>query len=216
MVFDAPYNKLVSTPRMFNWRTWRSVIMPLLGKTGCEASLSHSTSSSDTDLFGDLGMSRGRNRATSDALLAGFHIPHMNMPHVSRPIGMLKLKRDVSNGSDVSVQSLGPSKTPQEIQDNVDMLQSSMDYLSPEDMATILSGSMSLMDDDCDLCSETSVGSHSEERTERIKSLTEAAAKRHTDRQKELVEAQRKAALESSAADSYRPWQRSDSTNSNK
>ena len=45
----------------------------------------------------------------------------MNLPHVTRPIGMLKLRRDTSNNSDISahslsVHSLSHSKTPAELQ----------------------------------------------------------------------------------------------------
>lgn len=41
----------------------------------------------------------------------------MNLPHVTRPIGMLKLRRDTSNNSDtVSIHSLSHNKTPAELQ----------------------------------------------------------------------------------------------------
>ena len=96
----------------------------------------------------------------------GFQLPHMDFPHVTRPIGMLKLKRDISGGSDThsAHSNLSQhhqhqhSKTSAQIQRDVDMYHSRVECLSPEDIATIRSGSVSFMDDDCDLRSDISTG----------------------------------------------------------
>lgn len=87
----------------------------------------------------------------------------MDFPHVTRPIGMLKMKRDTSGGSDthsahsnLSQHHHQHSKTAAQIQRDVDMYHSRVECLSPEDIATIRSGSVSFMDDDCDLRSDVS------------------------------------------------------------
>lgn len=102
-------------------------------------------------------------------LILGFQLPHMDFPHVTRPIGMMKLKlqRDTSGNSDThsahshhshhsQSQAQAHGKTSAQIQRDVDMYHSRVECLSPEDIATIRSGSVSLMDDDCDLRSDVS------------------------------------------------------------
>lgn len=240
VLFDAPYNRQATEPRITHWKDWRSVIYPLLGKaeslppymdfdidSNCSVAGTDSTSSGD--LMASLSLSRVRDRATSDALLAGYQIPTMNMPPSSRPIGMLKLRRDTSHNSDTapSQHSLNVGMNAKDIQRGVDMLQMGAEPLSPEDLATIHSASVSLMQDDADLLSDDGGSAHgsarggsfsmgaaagtrshsvgdaaaSEARTKAQRTLTEQAAKRQEDHGREVEESQRKEALDRDETD---------------
>jgi hypothetical protein len=33
VAFDQPYNRQMTVPRLFDWRDWKEVIMPLFGKS---------------------------------------------------------------------------------------------------------------------------------------------------------------------------------------
>ena len=159
MVFDAPYNRQVNNPRLNNWQDWRKVLYPMLGKAYETISPSESQA--------DLAFNIARGRATSDALLAGYQIPTMSMEPTGRPIGLLSLHRDTSYGSaygsegDVGGGSTGAGRsnikrgTATEIQRDADMIQPCAEPLSPEDIATIKSGSVSQYNDDDDECDTT-------------------------------------------------------------
>ena len=93
--------------------------------------------------MGTAAADRVRDRSTSDALLEAYKLPSMDMPPVSRPIGMVHLRRSsrAENGTDDHAQrhSLGAGMSAEKVQSGVDMLQSSNQPLSPEDLATIVS-----------------------------------------------------------------------------
>lgn len=194
-----------TNPRLYQWRDWRKVLYPLLGKSeSAIAALSSGSESPTSSLI--------RGRATSDALLAGYQIPKMDMPPMGRPIGMLKLKRETSNTSDHSAgrggshsgaPSLGGGRTSAEIQRGADMLLSKMEPLSPEAFATIVSGSMSLLNDndDQDVMSDTA-SITSDEVQGKIRELNVQAEKRQQEHRKEVDASERKMALDSDVQDS--------------
>lgn len=189
MVFDAPYNRQVSNPRLYAWRDWRSVIYPLLGKAETYITPVGSQESLSASII--------RGRATSDALLAGYQIPTMNMPPTDRPIGLLKLHRDSSHGgSDGGHASTAAAtrmlRSSSEVQRNVDLLQPDAEALSPEAIATILSGSLSLMNDGVDASETASLG----DRNDKQDSLDQAAAQRQSAHRQKVNDTQRKMALD--------------------
>jgi len=204
ILFDAPYNQQphITTPRLVNWADWPSVVLPLLGKKPVSPA---AFSSSSSGIRSRSGSYQGNV----------FQLPQLdNLPQdttSNRPIGMVKLKRDTSAGADgkpnrQALKSL-TRMTAQDIQKGIDMLQSSSEPLSPEDIATILSASLSLINDDIDLISDASSETSGtemgpEEVADRIKTLSDAAAKRQKDHQMEVDASQREAALQGDEAES--------------
>jgi hypothetical protein len=153
VIYDAPYNRQATNPRLYHWRDWRHVLYPVLGKSTEMLEKDSVTGSSQESLM----TSVIRDRATSDALLAGYQVPTMSMPPMGRPIGVLKLHREISCGSDDSTER-APSaagkhtsqdrRSVEEVQRDMDLLQTDTEPLSPEAAATILSGSASLVNED--------------------------------------------------------------------
>lgn len=188
IVFDAPYNRQVNNPRMYHWRDWRHVVYPMLGKS--EDSIPMSASASQESLRESIM----RGRGTSDALLAGYQIPKMDMPPTGRPIGLLKLHRGTSIGSESTATEgrahsvLRGARTGAEVQQDMDMMQTDTEPLSPEAIATILSGSASLMD-------SGDSPTHGDHRSE-------AAAQKASDYRRGIAENQRKMALDSDEQES--------------
>lgn len=191
IIFDAPYNRQVNNPRLYHWRDWRHVLYPMIGRS--EDTIPMSASASQESLRESIM----RGRGTSDALLAGYQIPTMDMPPTGRPIGLLKLHRGTSIGSESTAtdgrppKSLLRGRTGSEVQHDIDMLQTDTEPLSPEAIATILSGSTSLMEDS-DQPSDLSRQDH----------RSEAAAQKATEYRRGIAENQRKMALDSDEQES--------------
>jgi len=96
VVFDAPYNHNVSTPRLTSWSHWRSVLLPLLGKQlhtdpnmdvfGVDVGAFDAYSGTESLMpLNDVKLgvqSKGRTRATSDALLAGMLVCWCGMDYI--------------------------------------------------------------------------------------------------------------------------------------
>jgi hypothetical protein len=205
VVFDAPYNRQVDNTRLRSWKDWRAAVYPIIGK-----SADHwlSTSGSDNSPE-DLATSIIRGRATSDALLAGYQVPTMDMPPTGRPIGLLRMRHDSSVGSDAGgggsgvhsrPVSVGPTRDRRscsQVQRDVDLIQPNTEPLSPEAMATILSGSVSLMHDDhdADRSDAASVASNPENAADAQEKINQRAAERVSQHRAKVDESQRKMAL---------------------
>ena len=248
MVFDAPFNRQVIGPRLFGWSDWRAVLLPLLGKVSLKAiadaqaaavpvsvRIDNADESNKADDDDDeeeqwqrarqraAAAGAGRDRTPSDALLEQLYTIPMfkNMARTRtslRPIGMVKLKRDCSTSSNSSV---GSHKSSSEIRRSINMLQSSNQRISPEHLATIVSGSLSLLNDDDDnymeLHSEdegssvtsgfgeadgsATAAADAEELRQRIRELESKLARRQAEHRESVDKSQRKMALEADDAD---------------
>jgi hypothetical protein len=114
ILFDAPYNQQPFQPRLMQWKDWRDVVYPLLGKA--------------------LHVDHGQEKATTTATTTAMPPPPPRVSTQGRPP-----KHHYGGGG---------KKSASEIQRVQDLLQGDQEPLSPEDIASIVSGSVSLLDDD--------------------------------------------------------------------
>lgn len=153
VIFDQPYNRQRSMPRIYKWSEWRSEIYPALGKVAPPEEFMKEPVITDR-FSADAAANMAPHRLSA--------VPHPKRGNFKAPHGMAKgglpgmpsrVKRETSTGSDISAgstRSLNSSMSAAEVQRGIDMLVSGHGHkpLSPEDMATILSNSLSLMGDD--------------------------------------------------------------------
>lgn len=105
-------------PRMFHWEEWRNYVYPMLGKSIPSELLSYSRDEAEGKIFMD---------------------PFRRPSHISVP---KKVK------GTPSISSIQSGISADNVQKQLDMLQQSDTPLNVEDMATIVSGSFSLVGDD--------------------------------------------------------------------
>lgn len=115
IIFDAPYNRQMRLPRMFHWKDWRNFVYPMLGKK------------IPSELY-----SYSKDEADGKVLLDPFRRPN----NISVPN---QLRRNAS------FSSIHSGMSADDVQKQIDMLQQSDTPLNAEDMATIVSGSLSLV-----------------------------------------------------------------------
>ena len=117
IIFDAPYNRQMRLPRMFQWKDWRNFVYPMLGKR------------IPSELY-----SYSKDEADGKVLLDPFRRPN----NISVPN---QLRRNAS------FSSIHSGMSADDVQKQIDMLQQSDTPLNAEDLATIVSGSLSLVGD---------------------------------------------------------------------
>lgn len=118
IVFDAPYNRQMRLPRMFRWKDWRNYVYPMLGKKVPSELYSYSLDEADGKVEMD---------------------PFRRPSNITVPVA---LKRNTS------FSSIHSGKSVDDVQKQLDMFQHSDTPLNLEDIATIVSGSVSLVGDD--------------------------------------------------------------------
>lgn len=119
IVFDAPYNRQLRLPRMFRWRDWRNFLYPMLGKAIPSEILSYSQDEAE----GKISMDPYRRPQSIGLSCQG-------------------LRRNES------ISSIHSAVSAEEVQKQMDMLQQIDTPLNVEDIATIVSGSLSLVGED--------------------------------------------------------------------
>jgi hypothetical protein len=208
VIFDQPYNRqeLVLdsyNPRLLSWKDWRQVILPMVGKapiSGTPEKLVPSISMGTiTDPVDPTANGRPR-RSASDALLDQVHLlPSMNSRNAlegkheqqKRLIGLLKQKRDSFPTTNNALRALNSGMSAVDVQRNVDFLLPNQEPMSPEDLATICSGSLGFQIDESDDAASAASAA------ERQVAASQAAA----TRQATADSTQRKMALDTEEAD---------------
>jgi hypothetical protein len=117
IIFDAPYNRQMRLPRMFHWRDWRNFVYPMLGK--CIPSEIITSSYDEVE---------GKT----------------TLEPYQRPNQILIPGKGIRRNT--SFSSVHSGMSAEEVQSKYDLYQSIDTPLNIEDIATIITGSVSLVD----------------------------------------------------------------------
>jgi hypothetical protein len=154
-------------PRMMKWSDWEQVIMPLFGKIVTAVDKDKSNKVSDgnqdeasdggehkdeyTDILGNLTLDTNLSRYNSINKSTTKKHP-LSSISMNRSI-MVPAKNSMSHDlyTDCNYKPLSSIRDAKELQHGIDLLYPSQEPLTPESIATIISGSYSLMNNDDDI-----------------------------------------------------------------
>jgi len=165
VVFDAPYNQQMDGPRMMKWSDWEQVIMPLFGKivTVVDKEKSNNDGNQDeasdggelkdeyTDILGNLILDTNLSRYNNinKSTTKKHPLPSVSMNRSILVPGKNSMSHDLY--TDCNYKPLSTIRDAKELQHGIDLLYPSQEPLTPESIATIISGSYSLMNNDDDI-----------------------------------------------------------------
>ena len=152
-------------PRMMKWSDWEQVIMPLFGKivTVVDKEKSNSDGNQDeandgselkdeyTDILGNLTLDTNFSRYNNINKSTKMHpLPSVSMNRsILVPAKNSMMSHDLY--TDCNYKPLSSIRDAKELQHGIDLLYPSQEPLTPESIATIISGSYSLMNNDDDI-----------------------------------------------------------------
>jgi len=167
VVFDAPYNQQMTGPRMMKWSDWEQTIMPLFGKIVDKSIDGYPDEGSEgelkdeyTDILGNLTIDANSSPSRQSK-------KHLSSSSILNRSILVPAKDSMSH--DISVAStesnyrpLSTIRNAKELQHGIDLLYPSQEPLTPESIATIISGSYSLVnnDEDIDINRQSTIFGH--------------------------------------------------------